>query len=700
MKKGIRFKVVVSGLIAAAITLMAWGGLAAGVFFRTQLRLSDALFPSGGADRRVVVVGIDDKSLAQQGRWPWDRRIHAQLIRRLDAGGASLIGYYVTFSEPSEDRSSDRALARAVGLHHNVVLAADAIFHGRAGHLLRARSVEAPIPELTRAAVAVAHSNVFPDTDGVVRSLPPVVQTPSGDFLRSLSFTLMQLSSGQGGQPVTVRPDGVQAGSLFLPTGAGHLMDVNFADGFRTYSATDVIGGRTPPDAFRNKIVIVGATAVGLGDQKLTPLDKAQGQPGVLVHANALNTMLTGTYLHPDGRTVTLIEVFLLAFLVAVAVAFLNVWISPAIMGGLLMGFFIVAFRRFDGGQVMNLVYPPLAALVAFVAALLVHYFTETRERRRVTAVFGRYVAPDVVEEILDSPQGAVATLTGASRPLAVLFSDLRGFTAASEDAAPEDVVEALNVYLDAMVRAVLEERGTIDKFMGDCVMAFWGAPRTDPQQAEHAVRAGLKMLDYIDEATREDGPAGRLRVKGCGVGISAGQAVVGNIGSADRLDFTAIGDTVNTSSRLCGVAGAGEVVITEECARLIGDSFDLAEMPPLVVKGKVQPLRVFQVLRAGQVAKVLVPGEVISAVEDKGHFEPQPQPPQPEPASALAERYTSAEPSSSPDTGPPAPVSAPAGESGGRGAMVDLVSAERVAEPGEGSASDRTPAPAAPEAE
>jgi adenylate cyclase len=190
----------------------------------------------------------------------------------------------------------------------------------------------------------------------------------------------------------------------------------------------------------------------------------------------------------------------------------------------------------------------------------------------------------------------------------------------------------------------VLEEKGTIDKFMGDCVMAFWGAPRPDPQYAEHAVRAGLKMLDYIDEATRE-GPGAKLKVKGCGVGISAGHAVVGNIGSADRLDFTAIGDTVNTSSRLCGVAGAGEVVVTEECAQLLGDDLRLSELPPLVVKGKSRPLRVFQVLRAGQEPRLLVPGEVMDATEEKGHFEPATSPASTTPE---AERYV--EVTSSPD--------------------------------------------------
>jgi adenylate cyclase len=240
--------------------------------------------------------------------------------------------------------------------------------------------------------------------------------------------------------------------------------------------------------------------------------------------------------------------------------------------------------------------------------------------------VFGRYVAPDVVEEVLAAPGDAVATLKGASRQLTMLFADLRGFTAASENATPEEVVEALNVYLDAMTRAVLEEKGTIDKFMGDCVMAFWGAPKAEPRHAEKAIRAAMRMQDLIDEAMSNGSAASHLKVKGCGVGIASGEAVVGNIGSVDRLDYTVIGDTVNTASRLCGVAGSGEIVCTADTAYrvgLLGMDVRLGELPPLVVKGKVEPLKVFQVLREGQEAVEITEGDVTVLVEEKGHFEP-----------------------------------------------------------------------------
>jgi adenylate cyclase len=446
----------------------------------------------------------------------------------------------------------------------------------------------------------------------------------------SLSAALYQQAAHLSG-PVTVRPNAFQVGSTLVHTGPAHLMDINYANLPHTQviSAIDVINGTVDPNRLSGRIVLVGATAQGLQDFKLTPLDKSTGQPGVVVHANALNTMLSGHYLYAEGKATTTLNAGVFALVVALGVMFLWLWVSPLLTAGLIAAFVAIAFRRFDSFHVMNLVYPLLGAVVAYVAALAVKYFTEVRERRRVTHVFGRYVAPDVVEEVLAHPQNAVATLKGASRPLSILFADLRGFTAASENASPEDVVQALNVYLDAMTRAVLEEQGTIDKFMGDCVMAFWGAPRDEPQHALKAIRAAMRMQDYIDEAMGDGSAASKLRVKGCGVGVSTGVAVVGNIGSADRLDYTVIGDTVNTASRLCGVAGAGEIVCTADTAYmvgLVGPSLRLGELPPLVVKGKAEPLKVFQVLREGQEAIEVREGELTVAVEEKGHFEPAPQ--------------------------------------------------------------------------
>ena len=625
------FKPVVALAIAIGVTIAAWAGLSANVFFATQLRLSDALFPGADANGRIVIVEIDDESIAREGRWPWPRDLHADLVDRLVADGASLIGYDVTFGSPSsgaDGAAQDAAFANAIRHAGSVVLAESATFKGTPEDVLQAKRLFTPVPAFADAAEAVGHANTFPDTDGVVRALPPVIRSPEGDLVPSLSLVLAQLATGQTG-PIAVEPDGVRTGDLFVPTGDVHLLDVNYAptEDFARIPAVDVLEGKVGRGAFEGKIVLIGATALGLGDLVPTPLDKAGRQPGVMVHANALNTILRDAFLRTEGRAVTLLWVFAIGLAVSLITLYLRPWLAVVVCAGLTVGFFAIVFRRFDNGTVMNMVYPTLAGAIAYVSALAVRYFTEMRERKHVTNVFGRYLAKDVVDEVLTAPEGAVATLEGASRPLAVLFADLRGFTAASEDAAPQDVVGALNAYLDAMTRAVVQERGTIDKFMGDCVMAFWGAPRPDPDYVARAVRAAVRMQDLIDEAMTV-GPATQLKVKGCGVGVSVGEAVVGNIGSAARLDYTAIGDTVNTASRLCGVAGAGEIVVTQECAAALSDAFRLGELPPLKVKGKARLLRVFQVLRPGQEPKVFAEGQTIDAEEHKGQFQPVAAPP------------------------------------------------------------------------
>jgi adenylate cyclase len=620
------FKVLTSGLIALAVTGAAWAGLNADVFTGTQLRLADGLFPAAGRDPRIVVVAVDEETLRvmqdRESPWPWDRDIHGRLVDRLNEAGAALIGYDVTFAGP---RSGDQALAGALSRGGNVVLAANAEFEGRLDpeRVPQARRIDRPIASLSDASAGVAHANIIPDPDGVVRALPPVIDTPDFAQMPSLSLALYQLVLGLSDLdgPFTTRPEGIQVADRLIPTGEAQLMELNWTESFPQYRAIDVMEGRVPEDAFRDRIVLVGATALGLGDTRFTPLNKSSGQPGVLVHANALNTMLTGSFLQPDGLGLTLLWILGLTLLTALAVAFLPIWLSPLVTFGLLAGYYFLAFLRFDSGQVMNLIYPLFTVALAFLGALAVRYFTEERERLRVTRVFGRYVAGDVVSEVLAAPERALATLEGASRPISVLFADLRGFTSASDGAEPEKVVVALNAYLNSMTRAVNEELGTIDKFMGDCVMAFWGAPRPTEHHAERAARAAMRMLDYIDEAVRAGKTAG-LNVKGCGVGIATGEAVVGNIGSHERLDYTVIGDTVNTASRLCGVAGAGQIVVTDRCAEQLGDDFRVGELPPLTVKGKSGSLQVFQVLREGQEAELFAEEAQLEATEEKGKFE------------------------------------------------------------------------------
>ena len=603
MRRPAWFGGAVAAAIAAATALLSALALAGDVFFTTNLRLTDALFPGAPADPRIVVVAVDDASIERVGRWPWDRDVHADLIRTISADDARVIAYDVLFAAES-DPTADAALAAALIEAGDVVLAEQAVFAGSAGEdadVLTATELYPPIPALAGAAAAVGHVNVFPDADGVVRALPPVVAGPDGSLVPALSLEVAATALGAAG-PVAVQPGTVTLGGLAVPVGDLSLLDVNFASGFTTVSAADVLDGLVPDATFAGAIVFVGATAPGLGDLVTLPTARSTRSPGVLLHANAVNTILSGRYLDPEGAFATLGWVALLALIAAAAAMYLRWWAAVPVAVGIIVVFFLLAFRRFDDAAVvMNLVFPPLGAVVGSVSTLGYRFLVEARERRYVTGVFGRYLAEDVVDEILASPDEPVATLSGSARTLAVLFADLRGFTSASQDARPEDVVTALNRYLEAMTSAVNDEKGTVDKFIGDCVMAFWGAPRAEPDAAVRAVRAAVAMLDRIDAALAEERTRGLLPVEGCGIGITLGPAVVGNIGSTTRLDYTAIGDTVNTSSRLCGIAGAGEIVVTQEVAAALGGAFATEPMPPVEVKGKDRPLAVARIVRPGR---------------------------------------------------------------------------------------------------
>jgi adenylate cyclase len=586
-----RIALLSSVAIAVVVTALSWAGIGAGAFQSLQPRLVDSLFPAVEPDPRIAVVLIDDSSIEAIGQWPWDRSVHAEMIRNLERGGAARIGYDVTFTEASNP-GSDAQLAAAVEDAKNVVLAAGVEYRGNPEEVPVASKFYPPLAE--QSSLAIGHVSVFPDQDGVVRTLAPVIKIPGDRFLPSLALALALTQPDES--DFSLARKGVRTVDGVVPTGEAHLMDINYTDKFRSYSAIDVLRDDVPEDAFQNATVLVGASALGLGDYRLTPLDKRTGQPGVLIHANALNTILTGAYLRTDSTQTTLLWVFVIALLVTLGISYPRLLFAPIAPIAVTVGFVLLAFQRFDSGAVTNFAYPAVAIGLSTVSSIGARYFTELRERRHVTRVFGRYLSKDVVDEVLAAPSDAVASLDGASPVISVLFADLRGFTSASESLPPQKVVGALNVFLDAMTRGVIEEQGTIDKFMGDCVMAFWNSPRPEPKHAERAVCAALRMQRYIDDAMRQ-GDVSDLAVKGCGVGIATGEAVVGNIGSSLRLDYTVIGDTVNTASRLCGVADAGKVVITETCAEHVAEVFELEALPPISVKGKEEPLRVFSVV-------------------------------------------------------------------------------------------------------
>lgn len=621
--------------------------------FRVRLTADPA-----SARRDIVLVGIDDSSIRrlepQVGRWPWPRLVHASLIDYLTRASARVIVYDVLFTERQQGSfrvgdtdwsgaESDRALAASAARAGNVVFVADvtadeAAQVGGAGvERLRAGQPFAPDPafearpgvilpydELTDAAAAVGHNFAIYDADGPVRRTSPFVRV--GDVgVPSLAVAAVML-----GGPVprdAIRRDGttLRVGpaaaplvpavipNLYGPPTSGQRMLIRYTgpvlkDGTPTYqdysfydlfySEQQILEGETPlvdPAVFKDKIVIIGTTAAGLKDLFTVPF--AEGSmPGMQVHANIVDNLLSGRFMRPAGAGVNLLVLAGCALAVGVAGAAVAVW--PAVGFALLVaaGAGWVSMLLMARGVWMDVAVPLLAVAVAAFGGTAYQYFVEGREKRQVKRTFSRFVSKDVYEQLVADP--AAARVGGARREMSVLFADIRGFTTFTERGRPEDVVAQLNEYFSRMVDVVFTHRGTIDKFVGDMVMALFGAPVADPDHADHAVRAALGMLEALAGLNATWAEAGKPPLE-IGIGVNSGDMVAGIIGSDTVMSYTVIGDAVNLGSRLESLNKeyGTRLIISEATRARLKGRYDMKPLGAVTVKGKSEPVNIYEVL-------------------------------------------------------------------------------------------------------
>lgn len=572
------------GALVGAATLV---GRASGFLRGYGLQITDALQPTAPTHRRLVVVAIDRRSLdGVEVRWPWPRGLHAELIRRL--GGADVIVYDVLFAPPAPD---DAELAEATGESRVVVSSVAEELEARpAERLLRASHITEPSLTLTRRAI-LGHSNVTPDPgDGVVRSLPLVVEDGAGRLVPSLSLTaLTELDATR--EPLTIRPNSVIAGSRVIPTGQRAALEIAYSSELQAgaerapiVSAIDVLSARVPAKTFQDKIVLIGVTDPTLGDDRPTPVAKGTEMSGVLIHANALNTMLTQHYLRAAGHTQTAVASGALGGAVALVTFTAPVVAGPIVVLVGIAGYVLWSFVRFDAGTVLDLLYPNLAMLLAFVGALALRYFTELRGRRRVSALFSLYVPKAVADELLVSGRVDEA-VRGERLEVTAMFCDLRGFTAMSARLEPGQVRDLLNVFYDSTARIIHDHGGTLLAYVGDEVFAAWGAPVPDLRSAERAIECARALQDAAVEInerlSRRDLPPIAY-----GIGVHTGAVIAAHVGSVLRRQYTILGDTVNCASRLCTLAGRHEIVVSRDTYRTLGSQPPATSLPGIKLKG------------------------------------------------------------------------------------------------------------------
>ncbi|MEE4357661.1 MAG: CHASE2 domain-containing protein [Desulfococcaceae bacterium] len=457
------------------------------------------------------------------------------------------------------------------------------------------------IPLISAAAPLSGHFNMEPDQDGVVRFIPAVIRFQESLYAPLSLVTAAAFLDAPSG--ITTDGSGVVSamiGDILLPVDSEGRMQINYRGGEKTfphYSVTDILHDRIPDSVFRNKIVMVGVTAIGVYDMRVIPFDNVF--PGLEIHANVVDNILCSDFLQkPDW-------IFLFDILGIISTGLFLGIILPrlGLAGGTLTVSLLFAaylsltqnmFSR--QGLVINLVYPSCVMLVMFICTTVYHFFIESRQKKFIRLAFSHFLAPSVVNQIIESPENL--DLGGEERYITAFFSDVQGFTSISEMLSPSEIRDILNEFLTEMTDIVLRYEGTVDKFEGDAIIAFFGAPNHIENHALVACKASIDMQKRLavlrEKWKKENKPEMKMRI-----GMNTGMAVVGNMGSKNRMDYTMIGDTVNTAARLEGMNKVYGIytLISESTRKEAGAAILCRELDLVGVVGRKEPLRVYEVV-------------------------------------------------------------------------------------------------------
>ncbi len=613
-------------------------------------------------DDRIVIIDIDESSLAEVGRWPWSRDKLATMVENLFGHyKVDVVGFDIVFAEKDEtsgletfDRLARTSLRNNTeyqqalreirpSLLHDEIFADSLVGKNVVlGYYFKTNlqdNDESGVtgllpPALTKMDVqwrerlpineavgyggnleilqASARSggyfdNPFVDADGVFRRVP-MVQSYEGYLFASLALATAQAHLDVDGIELAVKTDGAKGGKEYyaleniniknyqVPVDANGAVFVPYRGvqgSFPYIPAHEVLRRTVNSSALTGKIVLIGTSAPGLLDLRSTPVQNIY--PGVEVHANIISGILDDRIKHKPAWTVG--YEFVLLCVIAVSMALLLPLVSPLLAAAGTMGLTGVVlagtFFAWDQNLILPLASPLLLILLLFMLHMSYGFFIESRGKRQLAHLFGHYIPPELVNEMSESPDEY--SLEGENREMTVLFSDVRGFTSISEGMDPKQLTQLMNALLTPMTRVIHKNRGTIDKYMGDAIMSFWGAPLTDSEHARHALYAAIEMMDELKIMQKEFRERGWPEVN-IGIGLNTGDMNVGNMGSEFRMAYTVLGDAVNLGSRLEGLTKEyGVNIIVSETTKAAIEEFVFRELDLVKVKGKNEPVAIFE---------------------------------------------------------------------------------------------------------
>ncbi|OKO68863.1 adenylate/guanylate cyclase domain-containing protein [Bradyrhizobium sp. NAS96.2] len=616
------------------------------------------LEPRQKTARPVTIVDIDEKSLADPrlGQWPWPRTRLADIVINLTRLGAVVIAFDAVFSEPDRlnpDIAADtfssldeEMRARLRQLPSNDSIFADAIKNSRVvlgesgGPNVRADLNEKlpvtglamlgeepqqfmfqfpgllrNVPVLEEAAAGRGLFTIRPERDGIVRRVP-MMMVAQGVTMPSLTFEMLRVASGSGTILIKADKGGIQSLGIkgfAIPTDQYAQLWIHYArrDPSIYVSAVDVLDGRVPPDRIAGKLVLIGTSSVGLNDIKTTPVTPAM--PGVEVHAQVLESALTGDVVSQPSYGIAI------EFLAAMIMGLLVIAFAPkfgpitlVIVGGMFASVLTGTSWYFYSQHrlLIDFTYPLMSTTAIYLTLIFSAFVREQQQRRQIRSQFVQYMSPALVEQLAQSPERLV--LGGEEREMTIMFSDMRGFTTISETYKrdPQGLTALMNRFLTPLSNAILAHKGTIDKYMGDAIMAFWNAPLDDKQHQLNACDAALDMLERVDDLNRareqEAKDGGHVYVPlNIGVGLNTGTCVVGNMGSDVRFDYSVFGDSVNLASRLEGQSKeyGFPIIVGSKTALAVKEKFAILELDFIMVKGKKEPEVIYAIAGREDVA-------------------------------------------------------------------------------------------------